>query len=520
MSFRDYVARVRHEAQNAGIRVPMNHLNDAISFACANRSYSAVMAAEKAGKRPQVTLPPEWLDDVAMRYAIDPADFRKAFAGANYSRLDNPGVRGVEAFHVLREWVREAYFHESEVAITNEFYTELSADEMRGISGLTEEQHHPFDVMAFYWLMCEGSLRIGGREQRTADVCMGEHAPRLLPEGREWLEKLVATPLRAYVVSAVAAGEHLVLRDALGPAGSEVVVAEHSGSRPEMKGRVLGTRVVDCGDHREMSGEIYPFPPNVVPELLDALAMAPNQAAYSHVLRMAWTRLFCQPAHPLRVVDAASGDQVMAVTDSYRCSDWPALCARAAKRRDVHGDAESGWRRYVAGTDGEQHFLAAINPPQDGVVEVFCHSVATANKCRRWFEHLAGELVVFVARECVDPTDEATRERVLAERGGEQVQVRLPPEEMTRLYQELLQAHYEGFMDKPLPIFGNRPPRAMLSTDVDRGRLRALLRSFEANEAGMAARDGREPISFDFLWRAAGLDAPENAGPGASALGQ
>ena len=81
----------------------------------------------------------------------------------------------------------------------------------------------------------------------------------------------------------------------------------------------------------------------------------------------------------------------------------------------------------------------------------------------------------------------------------------LPPAEMTALFSQVMRNQYARWADEEVPLLGNRTPRQAIATAGGLERVKGLLREYEANEAQLAARDGRGAVSFQFLWDALGI---------------
>jgi hypothetical protein len=78
-----------------------------------------------------------------------------------------------------------------------------------------------------------------------------------------------------------------------------------------------------------------------------------------------------------------------------------------------------------------------------------------------------------------------------------------------RFLREALRGFYVNWADEPIPALGGRTPRQAIGTDEGREAVLSLLRTYVEDESRMAARDGREPLDFGFLWDELGLDHPE-----------
>jgi len=91
MSFQDLVASVRRVASQAGLRLPMAKLNDAISIAFYNKHYSQAIAADHAGALPPAPNPPPFVDVAAARYGVDRLHLGRAIEiGRNNADASGP----------------------------------------------------------------------------------------------------------------------------------------------------------------------------------------------------------------------------------------------------------------------------------------------------------------------------------------------------------------------------------------------------------------------------------------------
>ncbi|TVQ44399.1 MAG: DUF2384 domain-containing protein [Gammaproteobacteria bacterium] len=297
------------------------------------------------------------------------------------------------------------------------------------------------------WLIAQGDIRIGAGWQPTVELLLGPRGPRLGPRQREFLGRLAQAPLRLYHVTDVRPGEGLTLVDALDDAAGPIEVRERSASRTLEPGHLLGARLIEVDDHLELSGALYPFSP------LHASAVR------------------------------ASLDQFI--------NDYQA---------DVHPDDRS---YEIALLIAEAWFAQMLLPPP--IPEII--DAATG-------ETLAGSTVRHLTREIDDPRGMlAARHRegpIKPARGGgghggPADLSQLDPETMTGLMSQVMRRSYANWADEPIPILDNRSPRELIETPAGLERVKGLLRSYEANEARLAAEQGRAPASFQFLWDAVGI---------------
>jgi len=76
---------------------------------------------------------------------------------------------------------------------------------------------------------------------------------------------------------------------------------------------------------------------------------------------------------------------------------------------------------------------------------------------------------------------------------------------VTRILQESVKSIYADWADKPLPALGDRTPRDAMATSGGLERVKGLLRSYDQSEEQLAREQGRNPVSFQFLWDDLGI---------------
>jgi len=142
---------------------------------------------------------------------------------------------------------------------------------------------------------------------------------------------------------------------------------------------------------------------------------------------------------------------------------------------------------------------------------VFYRTQRLADEGRAWFEALAGDSVRHLSREHTDPV-EALREGLDAGESAEalpdaaDVVPDLTPEQQSAVLDQVVRRIYADWADKPLPVLGDRTPREAIRTRAGLARVKGLLRSYADSEDERAAREGRRPVSFVFLWEALGVE--------------
>jgi hypothetical protein len=283
---------------------------------------------------------------------------------------------------------------------------------------------------------------------------------------------------------------------------------------------VFGARVVPVRDHWEISGAFYSFGESgrgIVKEVRQTLATleatggatAHSQRLISRGIIATWLTALTIPRLPPILVDRASQEPLMLVTDHYEVLDWSLLARRLGAEPDVDGDRKNGWTRFVAIDDETRRSLLAINiGRKKNRLECFAQTLRLADGGRAWLERVAGDSIRFLARDMVDPASvianrgEPKRKRRRAERSS----ASLAPADLSRFHQDFAERHYHHWADEPIPALGDRTPREAAETEMGRESVVNLLKQYETAEFRRARKEQREPVDFAFLWEQVGLD--------------
>ena len=186
--------------------------------------------------------------------------------------------------------------------------------------------------------------------------------------------------------------------------------------------------------------------------------------------------------------------------------DAAALAAALAAQADVNGSAEQGWSRDVDAGGGLRRSLAAINrTARADRIEIFYRTQRLADAGRAWFDGLAGPAVQYLTREVTDPRSRAALEDA-GQSGRAGTPLDLPPADLTDMMTQFVRSHYAHWADEPIPALGDKTPRQAITTPSGLERVKGLLRLYEAGEADQAKDQGREAVSYQFLWDALGVE--------------
>ena len=381
-------------------------------------------------------------------------------------------------------------------------------------------------INAGEWLMARGEIHARGAPREINGYLLGPDGPFLTPGQKAWLAQLRARPLRLYRVTDVRAGEGLTLVDELDPQAEPQSVREHSGSLSTRPGMLIGARIMHLDDaadpHLELSGAIYPFAKlretqvlaqlREVQEGADALKLHADNVRdlIETAIARAYLAQWLEPAPLPTIVDAATGEPMLLVSDHYRVRDPEALAAALAAQPDVDGDAEHGWSRIVRGDDGVTRSRSSIVPGRRaGRIELFHRTQPMADEGRAWFEGLAGAAVRHLTQTISDPAGNLEPDGEPADdaapQAGEGDAPGLPPEALTQALETIIHRFYENGCDDSIPALGGLTPRQAIATRAGLERVKGLLREYEDNEGRQSRLQRRPAVSYRFLWDALGI---------------
>lgn len=375
---------------------------------------------------------------------------------------------------------------------------------------LSEDAQTMLGINGGEWLLSRGAIQVKGEVRRINAHLLGRDGPWFSPAQQRWIAQLAERPLRLWRVTQVRRDDGLTLVDAIDQQAPPVTVQERAGSRTAQVGMLLGARVMDLGDHAELSGATYPFSKlhetGVLSAVADALEanLPPEKCrdlAEIEIARL-WLAQWTEPTPMPELRDAGTGEAMLLVTDHYRVLDATALAHALAVQPDVSGNAADGWHRETQTEAGFTRILLAINPGRSADrIELFARTQNMADSGRVWFDALAGTAVSHLTREVTDPRSTAAHAGPAEPRQAPEI----PPEEMTALVQQFMHRQYARWADEKIPALGHQTPRQAVATAAGLERVKGLLREYEENEVRMAADDQRETLSFQFLWDAVGI---------------
>jgi hypothetical protein len=418
--------------------------------------------------------------------------------------------------------------HEERVREAVQEFLELAGEDGPDVlPALSDELIRMLEINALEWMMADGVFlgedELGEDDVAVPDLLLGDGGPRYTDDERSWMEAFTSRPLGLYEVQETIPGERLRMKDLLHPEDPEVWVADRAASGSLVRWDVLGARLVPWRDTWTMSGGLYPLTPGgdlptfvrtVREELDHETADDPEmeREVLASLIPELWFDEILEPAAEMpELVDASTGDPILLVTDYYRVRSWERLEAALAAREDVEGDRDEGWTRFEEIDEDARRSLLAINPERGDRLTAFARTRRRADEGREWLEAVAGDAVVHRTREISDPRSPA----LSGGKGGRSRPPGGPGPEIpmtSEIMEQIFRTQYRNWADDEIPALGGKTPREAVGTAKGREEVIGLLKMYEQGEERAARKDRREPVSFQFLWEAVGLDRETEAG--------
>ena len=349
------------------------------------------------------------------------------------------------------------------------------------------------------------------------DLFLARHPARLGPGEREALERLGRTQLRPYEVTEVRVDEGLRVRD-LWQEGPQLWVAERAATHQLARWDFVALRLAESapGVH-EIEGGIYAYPRDEKDSVLAALreawtAWAPapvdaregDTAVFFKRHAMLFQHLWLDRValRPPPTLVTTEGDSLEFGTGIFSVVDAEALRHALDEHPAFHRDEDEGV--YSWGEPGGRVLGTLRLGPADLVAEV--QSRARMARLRELLKQHAGASVRFRSARYDDPWEmlQHSRERGAVPAAAEPG---VPPEEAARFLREYKDAHYQRWLDEPVPLLGGRTPRKAARTTAGRAKLDELLKIYEVGEA-RGQHAGQTPYDFSWLRRELGLELP------------
>lgn len=358
---------------------------------------------------------------------------------------------------------------------------------------------------------------------------------------KAYMKALRNAQMSLYEVSEIVPGQSLRARDMLRDAGP-VLVQERSATQSLKQWDRIAARIVSVNGKNILAGGLLAFSHRAAEELLDGIAATLAEhgadaldttdadsmlADIAPLLTSAW--LFDTLGKMLDPVGpelfTSEGDPVL-----FHTVRWPiakgVTQAMIAERLDtlvaleregakfwnwletaptapVAPQGEKGLRWDVTMDDGAR-VLGNVEL-KGRFASLSVSSAARAERGRALLEPALAGLVGDPLVE-IQTMEQMRREQAGDGPGDAPTLDDLPPEELTRLLHQMLDQQYRQTLDQPLPVLGNKTPRAMASTEAGRRKVADWLKYLENGSAGHGPGDPMASYDFGWMWRELGLE--------------
>lgn len=413
------------------------------------------------------------------------------------------------------DWLSTRHRKAFETAIEETLFEGLSDEEYDTLVSLDQRTKEAIHINVTEWVLAEGYIPVNDEYKRVAEILLGPGGPLFTVDQRNWLEQLAERPLRLYEVTDIIPGQQITLCDVLDTRAKPVTVHEKSGSNSTLIGLYVGCRIMAVDDHFELSGAIFPFVPIKSEEVVEELHFIKKQFGrkrkglkeeISITILEHWLEQFYAPTPIPAIKDSYSGESLLLITDYYTVKDWNALDNALKAQDDVDGNRKAGWNRFIDCEDGQTRSLASINIEQSpDRISVFYKTQDHADKGRSWFEGIAGSTVTFLSRAITDPAGTMQPMEKTPQTYPASAKSDISPEAHTQIFEQTYHRIYANWADEPIPRLNDKTPREAIKTPTGMERVKGLLRMYENREKEQATREGRQPVSFAFLWEELGI---------------
>ncbi len=370
--------------------------------------------------------------------------------------------------------------------------------------------------LVFTWKPHPSGRRTAAHKMEECPPAMAylsEHGARLDEYRRSFIREACTEPFTFFLVTGVEPRLSLTLRDLL--LEREVKVKERQATETLKRGNIIYGRCISLGDQSILLGVgPVPLPPDKHTLILDIRDMMRKAAgrkssldrafliAEDDFLRDRYFEIADQVLNPPPpVLQNTDGDPLLFIKLKYELLCTPEQALEELKslalpefQQDILDDAEF---------DGTGHLIRAsvtwqkkgnrLNPGWDntslGTIEIRCGALEIEVNSDRRAKEIAKVIKDRLGSRCrLTGEERKSPESLLGGRDGRR-KVRgegrrrddlesVPPEFRAAL-QEQMKAHWEAWLDTPIPALKGQTPRAAALTPQGRERLEALLMEYE-----------------------------------------
>jgi hypothetical protein len=375
------------------------------------------------------------------------------------------------------------------------------------------------------------AAEFGSASANAIDAFLARRGWQQTPRAREYLKGIRTTPASLYEVHDVAPGEWVELSD-LYRGGPPRRIAEQSGSRDLHRWDRLIARIVIAGEEEMLSGAIVPLVresaevlEGILVRVRDKGQRSAKALARKHGIDLAldegdtlanpdslflqvWLKgLLDAKRRPPPTLQNTDGEPLLLTTT--RLPVAAQASAEIARRLDTLADwhrepddEPPGWIwQPGSGTPATVHAVARL---QDDSLVLETNSRARMERALAALQNILGTLIGTGLTSHEDPLQRLRLGK--PHDAGEAPQDALPTgPEIEAMLRQFKDAHYRRVLDEPVPMLGDRTPRACARTKSGRARLVRWLKELENGEQHGAVASGQPAYDVTWIWQELGL---------------
>jgi hypothetical protein len=373
------------------------------------------------------------------------------------------------------------------------------------------------------WILADAVYINNDSEIHLTDILLSEKGPKYSAEDRKILEALRDNPLRIYEVTETDPQNHILhLKDITvkGEKNPVIQVYDKKASASSEKGNIFGLRVIEWQGKNILSGAGYLFDDFYLnefhSELKDLLKRIKSES--DRIRRFKVTTLIIKnwafyvlsrfqsaSQGPMKIIDAKSGDPVVFTTDLYEIIDAAELKKFINKRKDIELSAENEWVWYTEAYEDGPRIRGTLTINGKGRLKIESNTIQKADWIREEFEKSLMNAVKFKTRKLEDIASEKLRNEYQSREKTEKSKIDMKDPEFVKAIQGYFLNLYKNWADEPLPLFGHKTPREMLSVKGGEKKVRGLIALYENGNRASAAEGDIPSVSFDFLYEQLGI---------------
>lgn len=337
----------------------------------------------------------------------------------------------------------------------------------------------------------------------------------LSPDELKILNMMNHSVISLYEVQEVFPEKGLILKDLL--MGDEYDVREKMATRSLRKWDIFATRLIHLDGRYIMSGCVYPYPVNQKESIINYIndtfegfrkdypdaAIDDFLKSEGDIFNFHWYDQIQNP--PQFGLATTTGETFRFSKSVFEIKDKEDIIKKLKKIKDIEPKDNGFLWLSKEDKDGRSTILGNIKIEGDELI-LECNSGKRLEKGKALIsKHLSGS-VAHKTDTFQNPMEVMKSVKELPKSG---MQNKIPMEIQQKVYNDLMQRHYERWLYEKIPALNNKTPMDAIKTDAGRMKVIELLKSIENHEEH-SKRDGRPHYDISWMWERLGVEREES----------